>query len=328
VLKETRYESLRVALYCGSWPQNIGNAFFDLGAEATIRKALPGVKIYRVGGAVHWMFDNSYISSRGIMGKARRKMLPSHFPTNGNSLEIGEIVEADLIVFAGMSMCEEFVKTNAKTIIAANNHGIPVLGIGTGASQYSTREVEIFGNFISELTNCSIITRDDETFSMFKNSISSIYPGSDCALFLPEYYKPPSLVVSNFDVLTFDNQSIPKDLNHLPNKKFYTHHNLWGPLPRKYMQQRGTLISDVPEDYLTLYANCQTTYSDRVHACLASLVYGNSAKLFSQTPRKALFKKLGVQNITKEVVKLDMQLLLALKAKQILLVQEAVSKLV
>ena len=81
-------KKLKIGMYAGSWPQNIGNAFFDFGAEAIIRQAFPNAELFRMGGAVHWMFNNSARTRFGLIGRAIRKFGPVHHPVNGNSIEI------------------------------------------------------------------------------------------------------------------------------------------------------------------------------------------------------------------------------------------------
>jgi hypothetical protein len=318
---------LKIGMYAGSWPQNIGNAFFDFGAEAIIREAFPDADIYRMGGAVHWMFNNSSRTRFGIFGKIIRKFTPIHHPVNGNSFEIGQFADIDLLVFPGMSMCEEFAVNNGPTFLEANTRGVAILGLGAGGALYTTREVEKFSEFFNKLQNAAIITRDEDTFKLFHKSIKKIVSGIDCAFFLPDYFRAPKLVISDYEVVTFDATNPPDDLRHPKNKRFFAHHDLWGPLPKKYTSIKGTIVSDVPEDYLSLYANCGTTYSDRVHACIASLAYGNRAQLFSNTPRKALFAKLNLAGITSRPVKLDQALADQLKKEQVEKTREVVKEL-
>ena len=71
----------------------------------------------------------------------------------------------------------------------------------------------------------------------------------------------------------------------------------------------NTFAMDVPQSYLTIYANAALTLTNRVHACVASLAYGNQAMLFSKTPRVALLDRVGAQKITQRPVRLDMQYL-------------------
>ncbi len=316
--------NLRICLYQGSWPQNIGNAFFDFGLEAVLRQAFPNAEFIRTGGAVHWMFNNSNFLRRKFIGRIIRRMFPNFHFNNGNSVEIGELLDVDILVFAGMSMSEEFVKNNGRTFLEANKKGIAILGIGTGGSRYDAREVEVFSNFFKQLKNAALITRDDLTYNSYKNKIKNIAPGIDCAFFLPDYFSRPKFNQNGFDVLTFDYMSPPKYLVMSEKRKYFAHHDLWGYLPRKYVRHYQTLVSDVPEDYLSLYSNCDTTYSDRVHACIASLAYGNAAQLYSETPRKELFKKLNLGEITLRPVKLDQNLIGLLKSEQILKTREIV----
>ena len=308
-------------MYQGAWPQNIGNAFFDFGSEAIIRLAFPDARIVKTGGAVHWMFNNSGKLRTGLIGKIIRKMFPDKHFENGNSIEIAELINLDLLVFAGMSMTEEFVLNNGRTLIEANRNGVSILGIGLGGSRYNEREVQIFSNFFNSLTKSALITRDDDTYELYKNHINIIEKGIDCGFFLPDYFPAPIFRNKKYEVYTFDFMAVPKSLKTNGKKIYYAHHDLWGYLPKKYTNTRGTLVSDVPEDYLSLYSNCDVTYSDRVHACVASLAYGNSAQLFNSTPRKALFAKLNVTEINQEPVKLDMQLLKKLKDHQISIVK-------
>ena len=324
----TTDRKLKIGMYAGSWPQNIGNAFFDFGAEAIMREAFPDAEIFRMGGAVHWMFNNSKRTRYGIVGKLLRKFGPVTHPVNGNSIEIGQFADIDLLVFPGMSMCEEFAVNNGPTFLEASRNGVAILGLGAGGSLYNQREIEKFSQFFNKLERAAIITRDDDTFEMFKGHIESIVTGIDCAFFLPEYFKPPKMRPKGYEVVTFDGDHFPTILSSPKEGRFFAHHDLWGPLSKKYTSKKRTLISDVPEDYLTLYANCDTTYSDRVHACIASLAYGNKAQLFSNTPRKALFKKLNLEDIVSRPVELDQNLTIALKREQIEKTRIVVERLV
>ena len=321
---------MKIGLYNGAWPQNIGNAFFDLGARALLRAAVPEATFYPMGGAVHWMQRASAIHHHTKYGRAGAVLnrLTRKAPRETKSIEIGEIADVDLIVFAGMSMCEEFLDNNAMTISAAANRGVAVLGLGTGAYRYTKEEARLYSAFLGTLPRASVITRDDDTFSMYSESVKSIWAGIDCAFFLPEYYAPPRLTLSGFDVENFDEDGNFPIIDHGSRRVLRAHHDMWGPLPRRYLGQPDTLVSDIPEDYLTLYSQAIETHADRVHACVASLSYGNRARLYSSTPRKALFDKVGVPNITSQVSQLDMPYLQELKQAQIVQTRKFIERLI
>ena len=85
----------------------------------------------------------------------------------------------------------------------------------------------------------------------------------------------------------------------------YPYHN---PYPYSHITiavRKGIIISDYPIDYLTVYKNVHTTYSDRVHACIPTLSFGNYAQLFSRSPRLALFENVGLNEIVKRPVKIS-----------------------
>jgi hypothetical protein len=84
-----------------------------------------------------------------------------------------------------------------------------------------------------------------------------------------------------------------------------------------YYEMENTVISELPYEYLTLYAHSKGTYSDRVHACVATLSYGKPARLFSDTPRALLFDRVGVTEITQRLVTADAAILETEKQKQI-----------
>ncbi len=321
-------KDLKIGLYIGSWPQNIGNAFFDLGARAILQQAVPEATFYPLGGAVHWMFMASEKHHRGGFKNRVDHHLKRPVVSSGNSLEIGQLAEVDLIVFAGMSMCKEFVDNNGRTFIEASKRGVATLGLGAGGALYDTEESVVFSQFINSLGRSAIITRDQDTYDLFDGRIKNMWSGIDCAFFLPDYYKPPKLAIEPYDIENFDYVEKHPDIEHDGRRVIYTHHDLWGPLPKRYINKPNTLVSDVPEDYLTLYSQVNETYADRVHACVASLAYGNKARLFSTTPRKALFSRVGVPTITSELCKLDMDLLAELKRTQIAKTREYVLNLI
>ena len=321
-------KDIKIGLYIGSWPQNIGNAFFDLGARAILEQAAPEATFYPMGGAVHWMFMASHKHHNGRIKNRLNDVLKSKPSYPHNSLEIGQFADVDLIVFAGMSMCREFVENNGRTFLEASKRGIATLGLGAGGAIYDEDEANVFSGFLNSLNKSAIITRDDDTFDLFSGRINNMWSGIDCAFFLPDYYTPPQLRLPKYDIENFDYVDKHPSIDHDGRKVIYTHHDLWGPLPKRYIYKPDTLVSDVPEDYLTLYSQVSHTYADRVHACVASLAYGNSARLYSGTPRKALFGKVGVPKITSEISRLDMDMLKELKRSQIAKTREVIESLV
>ena len=69
--------------------------------------------------------------------------------------------------------------------------------------------------------------------------------------------------------------------------------------------KKNDLISDFPDDYLNIYANCASTHSDRVHACVAALSFGKKAQYYSTSSRSLLFDRVGLSEIRGRPVYLD-----------------------
>jgi hypothetical protein len=102
-------------------------------------------------------------------------------------------------------------------------------------------------------------------------------------------------------------------------KVIRTHHAPWPTfsIPNQF-EKNDTLISDLPSDYLTLYSQAETVYSDRIHACVVTLALGNKAMLFGRdNPRIKMFERIGAGEILKNPVKADQTHLAQLKSAQI-----------
>jgi hypothetical protein len=84
-------------------------------------------------------------------------------------------------------------------------------------------------------------------------------------------------------------------------------------------------MSDNVRDYLFLYKNAVETHSDRIHACVPALSYGNEARFWFDTPRAALFDRVSDKTISERTVSLDMDQLSEQKSEQVSAVAEIIS---
>lgn len=62
-----------------------------------------------------------------------------------------------------------------------------------------------------------------------------------------------------------------------------------------FFQRSNSVVSDEPYTYCNLYANAEYTFSDRVHACVASLAYDRSAFFGFETKRASLLERVGLE---------------------------------
>lgn len=95
-----------------------------------------------------------------------------------------------------------------------------------------------------------------------------------------------------------------------------TDHRFHPHFRRKIYRQHDSFVADLPFGYLNLYANAELTLSDRVHACAATLAFGNAAMLFAKTNRCGLLERVGAEGICERPVRLDMKRLEAEKRSQ------------
>jgi hypothetical protein len=86
---------------------------------------------------------------------------------------------------------------------------------------------------------------------------------------------------------------------------------------KKFFSVPGTYLSELTYDHVNLYANASGILSCRVHSCVASLVFGKEAMLFSKSLRGQLFDRVGLGEIREHPVTLDPAYLQDEKNKQI-----------
>jgi hypothetical protein len=286
-------------LFNGScWPTNIGNAFVNLGTIYSLSSALKqNGRVFHAGGMSSYLFN------------ARGKLL--------NSLPFGEIIDCDYMVNAGMTMCYEHLVVNVPIYQQYIKRGVKIIFLGAGAGQYTDYEVEIVRKAMKKFPIYGLISRDRYTFEKYGDLAQHSYDGIDSAFFIADYFQSMRLNLPSFDVMCFDHFNEPY-VDHKGRFVIRTHHSCWPPcLKSKYFKYPYTLISDLPSDYLNLYSQAKVVYSDRVHACIPALAFGNKAILFGKTPRIKMFDRLGISEISEEPINLNMTELLREKNSQI-----------
>jgi hypothetical protein len=297
----TTPRELRILYYGAGWPTNIGNAFLDLGAVAILRAAAPKARIAFASEMPRWFFSD------GLRPAPKRRFGRTSSPRGDaidNALDVAAVTRCDLVVFSGMAMCDTFVRVNGPSIAALSSRGTPVLLLGTGADRYDARERSVYRDFLRDVKCIGFISRDDRSFEMFQDTVTPSIKGIDCGFFLPHAYSPFALELPPYAVVNFDGAPEPAlDLQGL--RVIRTHHECFGPTDPGLAKAPDTMISDIPFDYLSLYAQAEEVHSDRVHACVAALAYGRRARLYNATPRGHLFEAAGAGDVRRQLVSLD-----------------------
>jgi len=307
---------IKIVYFTNGASGNVGNPFIDMGSIQSLKMACP----------------NSIIYTPSHMSKC---IFYSYGKNLDSAFDIAPAIEADYAVFSGMMLNRVFVEIMNSTISKLIENNTKLIINGAGGYGYTQKEVEIFRRFLKKYPPYAFISRDERSFENYNDLAEHSYSGIDCAFFLSDYFTPAKLNLPDFVIFNFDryesklhrflklikNESVfktPKiQIPEICNKLIIRTHHSSLRIPKKYFSAPNTLISDIPDDYLHLYANTKATYSDRVHACLATLSFGNPAMLFSQTPRALLFDKIGAYTIKEKLTYPDIQKIKEEKSKHI-----------
>lgn len=251
------------------------------------------------------------------------------------------MIDADLAVLPGCVLSQPTFRKYYDTLKNIKENGIPIVILGGSGELYSKKEVDFVKKLLERLDINLLITRDEVAYDIYSNDINQVYNGIDCSLFLNDWYTPEDSI-DDYIIHTFDKIAEPRSddrekiirPNHAPFDEPY-HFKVLEKLKEfvgidpGIFGKKNTFISDLIEDYLFLYANCLETHSDRVHACLPTLIYGNQTRFYYETERANLFDRLPLDgNVNKELVSLDMDKIEERKSNQVKYFKQGVEQVI
>ncbi len=344
----------KVAYIGGCWSTNIGNAFFNLGADYVLKQVFDG-------DGVNMVMDQSAFTPGW---KRKRGNIPW-------AVNYWEHLDVDYVVLLGPILSEAFLAIWKPTLDVLKERGIRYMILSAGMMKYDDSVISGIKEYFAENPPYAVTTRDRKTYDTFRDCVPRIYDGVCFAFFVPDYYKPFGNDLGDVLALNFDKIDEPHLYVDEPGKKadkefdFDGHHfgmkfkGLAGiglktdrftdalvyaasPLPRgkrpetiggytvirpdhrynpmfirKVFRYANSFCADIPHTYADIYANAKLTVSDRVHACALTLAYGNSAYLLAKTGRSGLLTRVGADGITEHPVKIDLAYLKSEKQKLI-----------
>ena len=312
---------MKVALFTSVYFNNIGNGFLDLGTEMELKEALPAdaniVKISQCANfaaslgrlfAIKEMAVVKWIWSY-LMQNKKSKQIHNKAYSAVNTTEVfspASMFYFDYLVIPGCVLTIHFFKIYIKFLENKTRQGCKIVFIGASGNYYTEDETSYVSKCLSELKPYAIMTRDSVAYKLYKEYCQYSYNGIDNAFFVNKLNIPHlDSDLSPYVVVNLESPKNEKLKNELVkelknNKKniIYTDHC---PYPytkvSRMVREDSTVVSDYPLDYLNLYRNVDKVYSDRVHACITTLSLGNTAILYSDTPRKALFENVGIDHV-------------------------------
>ena len=322
---------------------NIGNGFIDKGARALIQSALPDANIIEVSG-----YPNLVATRRKTptlptdFGRRFSNNLQQNLSGSGgvqqNPLNIAELTDVDLAVLPGCTLYEHVLEPYRPVLERLHENDVPLILLGSGGGDYNPDTRKYVEEQLNYMEPAALITRDSTAFQHYAHLAEIAHDGIDCAFFIDEWHTPPKST-KPVTALTFD--KIPEPSMKFDSEKqvfrpCHTPHGITIPFDRplrRLNQYRNTrnpfqdndrFVSDILTDYLFIYGNAEQTHSDRIHACVPALVYGNEAQFYYETPRAKLFDRVLDEDIQSSTVSLDKSKLEDMKKSQVEAFREAV----
>lgn len=320
---------------------NIGNAFIDYGAEYQLRqvmpcdsqfiklsqcanfsaslstkfaiKELPGVEwlwTRTMQRFVHQLHDKTYkaVSTLDVLSPAK-------------------IAKLDYLVIPGCVLTVPFFVIFGKFLEEKIAQGCKIVFLGASGNYYTEEEQKCVREWLMKINPHAILFRDSKAYEYYHDCCGISYNGIDNVWFVnrlevakcPTTYDP--YVVLNFDLPK--NRGIKKELAKTLTQKglniIETDHKPFPYSKVGKLARRNVICSDYPYDYLFLYKNVCETYTDRVHASIPTLAFGNKAQIFSDSPRISLFENVNIDinELKDHPVSINLEALKLLQDEQI-----------
>jgi len=279
---------LKIAYYGNCWMTNLGEAFIDIGAMELLKQALPESDVIFVTPMSHYYNNAMRLRSRKVFTSKERCFC--------DAAHLGLYIKADLFVMSGMFATEEFLLTGSATYWVEDflkaHPDMKVLFMGIGGQEYSDKEVKAFSEYIKAHINLAgFISRDNETYKLYKDLLPNCHTGIDCAFFVSDAYNPRGFSAKDYIVSAFSNMPEPDSVRSLKYDIIRPQHMFYS---AQYDENiKNVFISDAPYDYLSLYANAKEVHTDLVHATIASLAYGKIVKYYHDSRRSLAFAAAG-----------------------------------
>lgn len=310
-------EATHVLHHGGGWITNIGNAFIDLGAIHSLREARDDITVHLASSFGRW---TSKTIETGLTGR----FLGSG-PDSRNAYNLPHNADVKYVVQSGACLSEEWFETYGKSLVGARDGGAEVILYGVGAAEggYSPAELEKTRDWLETIDPYALVSRDEQTYEAFQDVAEHTYNGIDCGFYVGDAFDPVPITGQEYVAVNFDKKTEPSIDTDTDTVR--THHSVWFPFAlhrypamfQEYYGRENVLVSDVPNDYLNVYANAEATVSDRVHACVASYTFATPSRLVHRTNRASLFDRIGAGTITDEVVVPDLDQLEREKDEQV-----------
>lgn len=220
-----------------------------------------------------------------------------------NRLSLAEVIGADYAVFSGWFLTPMHFKTYDKLFEKLIKKGVKIIFYGVGGNSYSSSEVEYIRDKLRKIKPNLLITRDSIAFEKYSDLAEISFDGLDAAFYVNRlnFLKGLKLDIVPYVVLTFDRVENRETERRLKKEFREKGINIITCSHVPYSKPSEKFVSESPFDYLLLYSHATEVHSDRVHACVAALSFGNKCRLYIRDIRSTLLSKACEGDITKEL---------------------------
>lgn len=336
---------MNIGIYAGYWSTNIGNSYFQRGCEYLFRQAFPDANIFFIADEAGYINPkagnpaNSFNSILNIKMDIAVILGPFIRP------EVSKIAIPTLlalkkkgirVIALGVGMMD-YQKSTIEYANKVLNEIKPDI--------FMTRDNPTYEAFSK---SCKLAYNGID-LGFFSSDVYGNAPGLDGDYVTFNFDQLPEPIVSSdqlgefpfefngkgyslsfnkrrkkfaekgflyqiFDGL-FLSQKYNESFDGLPIIR--TDHRYNPAILKRIYRYPNTIASDIPEPYWAAYKNTKLTISNRVHACVATLSFGNPAWLFTKSPRSYLLDRVGVTDIRRGPITVSTDYLADEKLKMI-----------
>jgi hypothetical protein len=345
----------RIGIITGYWSTNIGNSFFQLGAMHVLKQIFPNDLVFAVGDQAGYAFpqhgtpansldvtaslDLDYLVILGpfIRPEFESLLLPTmkalakrgtKFILMGIGMMKYDAATISMVKSALKELpIEVFVTRDRQTYEAfsdVSQHSFDGVDIAFFVADTWPREVKPnLGRYI--VLNFDQLPEPDfvEVSGSSGNHLVIPLGEKNYELQMSGWRRTLSEKGTLFNILerTYVKRKPVTQIGEFNVVR--TDHRYNPVLLKKIYNAPSTYSADVPYSYLALYNGCEVTISNRVHACVATMAFGNKAMLISKTPRAFLLDRAGASTIKEKPTALDMDALAEEKRRYVEFLGEA-----
>jgi hypothetical protein len=314
---------MRILVENSTW-NNIGDAFYQTSLYSILRQVFPQHKVHMTDGPITRAFrPNRYFQK--------------------NAFDSRLVQDADVYCFSGPILGERFLEAYGDVIKSLSGRGrrYMLLSIHGHDRGVVTREIR---NFLESYPPLAFSSRDEPTFNVYSGICKQSYNGI-CTAFFVSKTCPISVLIPNYKYITMsvytspdpeifwevdkDNRlildSVRIEKKNMPWWRMMRHfewvrcsptsknnyvivrpvHDIGYKFSHLNFAKANSFLSYNPLSYLSLYSSTTLTISDRVHACVVTLSYGNPAIFVGRTGRSTVFSRLGLNSDMGAVMQLS-----------------------